>query len=120
LKKLYEENWENYPYNSDLTQILYTDNTKAKYGQNAAYKEGRSIYDALTKMTGSEKEASKLLNDYGIKGISYNGGIDGEARVIFNPDDIVIGRKYYNQPNLYQQLTGKQNTGALVDALFNR
>jgi hypothetical protein len=65
-------------------------------------------------------EVSDLLYKQGIKGISYNGGIDGEARVIFNPDDIVIGRKYYNQPNLYQQLTGKQNTGALVDALFNR
>lgn len=67
-----------------------------------------------------EQLAQKILYDKGIKGISYNGGIDGEARVIFNPDDIVIGRKYYNQPNLYQQLTGKQNTGALVDALFNR
>ena len=67
-----------------------------------------------------EELAQKILYDKGIKGISYNGGIDGEARVIFNPDDIVIGRKYYNQPNLYEQLTGKQNTGALVDALFNR
>ena len=67
-----------------------------------------------------EELAQKILYNKGIKGISYNGGIDGEARVIFNPDDIVIGRKYYNQPNLYQQLTGKQNTGALVDALFNR
>lgn len=65
-------------------------------------------------------EVSDLLYRQGIKGISYNGGIDGEAAVIFNPDDIVIGRKYYNQPNLYEQLTGKQNTGALVDALLNR
>jgi hypothetical protein len=68
----------------------------------------------------AQQQITNDLSDYGIKGISYNGGIDGEARVIFNPDDIVIGRKYYNQPNLYQQLTGKQNTGALVDALFNR
>jgi hypothetical protein len=78
---------------------------------------GGQFYDVLNHPL---ENASKQLNDYGIKGISYNGGIDGEARVIFNPDDIDIVRKYYNQPNLYQQLTGKQNTGALVDALFNR
>ena len=119
IKKLYEENWENYPYNSDLTQILYTDNTKAKYGQNAAYKEGRSIYDALTKMTGSEQEASKLLNKYGIKGISYNGGIDGEARVIFNPDDIDIVRKYYNQPNLKDIYNKFINSGTFAGAITN-
>ena len=74
----------------------------------------------LYKYLEDERNFNKALYDKGIKGISYNGGIDGEARVIFNPNDIVIGRKYYNQPNLYEQLTGKQNTGALVDALFNR
>ena len=67
-----------------------------------------------------EQLAQKILYDKGIKGISYNGGIDGEARVIFNPDDIDIVRKYYNQPGLYEQIIGKQNTGSLVDALLNR
>jgi hypothetical protein len=81
---------------------------------------GKELYGYLESVLGSRKAATEYLQQRGIKGISYNGGIDGEARVIFNPDDIVIGRKYYNQPNLYQQLTGKQNTGALVDALFNR
>lgn len=83
--------------------------------------ETPNIYDYLVNHQNLEpQEVSDLLSKQGIKGISYNGGIDGEARVIFNPDDIVIGRKYYNQPNLYEQLTGKLNTGALVDALFNR
>jgi hypothetical protein len=81
---------------------------------------GKELYGYLESVLGSRKAATEYLQQRGIKGISYNGGIDGEARVIFNPDDIVIGRKYNNQPNLYQQLTGKQNTGALVDALFNR
>lgn len=81
---------------------------------------GGDFYTDLANSLGGSKNASAELSKYGIKGISYNGGIDGEARVIFNPDDIVIGRKYYNQPNLYEQLTGKQNTGALVDALLNR
>ena len=81
---------------------------------------GKDLYGYLESVLGSRKAATEYLQQRGIKGISYNGGIDGEARVIFNPEDIVIGRKYYNQPNLYEQLTGKQNTGALVDALFNR
>jgi hypothetical protein len=81
---------------------------------------GKDLYQYLTNKLGSAKAATEYLQQRGIKGISYNGGIDGEARVIFNPDDIIIGRKYYNQPNLYQQLTGKQNIGALVDALLNR
>lgn len=63
--------------------------------------------------------ATQILQDKGIKGISYNGGIDGEARVIFNPDDIEIVRKYYNQPELFQKLTGqKPNTGAVASSLY--
>jgi hypothetical protein len=64
--------------------------------------------------------ATQILQDKGIKGISYNGGIDGEARVIFNPDDIEIVRKYYNQPSLYE-LTKKQKPfyGGVSNALYD-
>lgn len=75
---------------------------------------GRTFYNNLG------KSANDILSQKGIKGISYNGGIDGEAAVIFNPDDIDIVRKYYNQPNLYEQLTGKQNTGAVSDSLYDK
>jgi hypothetical protein len=63
---------------------------------------------------------SDLLNQHGIKGISYNGGMDGEARVIFNPDDIEIVRKYYNQPSLYE-LIKKQKPfyGGVSNALYD-
>ena len=103
----YTNFWE-YPNDEFLNQII-TGNAK-----------GKEAINLINNLSQNRTAAEPLLNKYGVKGISYNGGIDGEARVIFNPDDIVIGRKYYNQPNLYQQLTGKQNTGALVDALFNR
>ena len=33
---------------------------------------------------------------------SYNGGIDGEARVIFNPDDIDI-IPYYDNPTSFKE-----------------
>lgn len=74
------------------------------------------IYDKL----GTPQEATDLLNKHGIKGISYNGGIDGEARVIFNPDDIDIVRKYYNQPELWETLRGlNPNEGAELMAIEN-
>lgn len=69
---------------------------------------GRDIYKRLKNQFYNEKypgqKARDVLLEKGIKGISYNGGIDGEANVIFNPDDIDIVRKYYNQPNLYDYL----------------
>jgi hypothetical protein len=80
----------------------------------AMNKTGQTIYDELG------ENASKILSNKGIKGISYNGGIDGEARVIFNPDDIDIVRKYYNQPSLYE-LIKKQKPfyGGVSNALYD-
>ena len=79
---------------------------------------GRDLYDYLIRKLGNAKAANEYLQQRGIKGISYNGGIDGEARVIFNPEDIEIIRKYYNQPSLYEQITGKQNVGANSSGLY--
>lgn len=63
--------------------------------------------------------ATQILQDKGIKGISYNGGIDGESRVIFNPDDIEIVRKYYNQPSLKDLYSKFINAGAYTSAATN-
>jgi hypothetical protein len=79
----------------------------------------KNIYTNLAKRLGKE-ETSSLLNQHGIKGISYNGGIDGEARVIFNPDDIEIVRKYYNQPSLYEKIIkAMPNAGAVSSYIIN-
>ena len=61
----------------------------------------KNIYTNLAKRLGNE-ETSSLLNQHGIKGISYNGGIDGEANVIFNPDDIDI-IPYYDNPTSFKE-----------------
>lgn len=63
---------------------------------------GKKFYDALSDSLGSDEFAAKFLQDKGIKGISYNGGIDGEARVIFNPDDIDI-IPYYDNPTSFKE-----------------
>ncbi|MBQ2396006.1 MAG: hypothetical protein II304_03030 [Bacteroidales bacterium] len=77
-------------------------------------------YEALTDSLGSEQLANEFLLDKGIKGISYNGGIDGEARVIFNPDDIDIVRKYYNQPQAIEYFQKfNPSLGAVVNNIEN-
>ena len=61
----------------------------------------KNIYDNFAKRLGKEK-ASQLFNQHGIKGISYNGGKDGEANVIFNPDYIDI-IPYYDNPTSFKE-----------------
>lgn len=80
--------------------------------------KSEAYYNALTDSLGSEQLANEFLLDKGIKGISYNGGIDGEARVIFNPDDIDIVRKYYNQPTFNELINKNTNMGAFMNALM--
>ena len=68
----------------------------------------KNIYDNFAKRLGKEK-ASQLFNQHGIKGISYNGGIDGEANVIFNPDDIDIIPYYDNPTSLKEKFINLLN-----------
>lgn len=56
---------------------------------------GSEIYGALSEAYGSDKEASLLLNKYGIKGITYDGEQDGRCFVIFNPKDVKVIQKFY-------------------------
>lgn len=72
----------------------------------------------LYKYLRDERNFNKALYDKGIKGISYNGGIDGEAAVIFNPDDIDIVRKFYNQPGAMEYLKKiNPNIGSEAEAI---
>ena len=106
LGKTYNDLFDN---NEIITNIEYFPNTT----------RGKDIYGSLMRDLGDKVAVSDELYHSGIKGISYNGGIDGEARVIFNPDDIEIVRKYYNQPGLFQKLTGQiPNTGAVASSLY--
>ena len=85
------QDWKgNIIYGDFVNKIANKNNV---WGLNKDTKQG--LLDA-------KKEASKLLNQHGIKGISYNGGIDGEANVIFNPDDIDI-IPYYDNPTSFKE-----------------
>jgi hypothetical protein len=56
---------------------------------------GKEIYEIISEALGSDKDASLLLNKYGIKGITYEGRQDGRCFVIFDPDDVKVIQKFY-------------------------
>ena len=59
------------------------------------YDNGKYIYDNISNILGSQKSASQMLEKYGIKGITYDGNLDGRCFVIFNPDDVKVIQKFY-------------------------
>lgn len=58
---------------------------------------GKFVYNKLAGKLGSSKAASEKLREYGIKGIAYDGYQDGRCFVIFNPADVKVIQKFYQQ-----------------------
>lgn len=107
--------WESSPTTQIQAQISDLERIRNMYDLGGSL---RNIYDQLKKTYGNK--TSELLNNKGIKGISYNGGIDGEANVIFDPNDIDIVRKYYNQPQAMEYFKSiNPNLGAETEAINN-
>lgn len=83
LRKLFKDRGEN------LTEVMKT-------GYVNGNPTGAALYSELmSRLDGSDKQASQLLEKYGIKGISYDGKQDGRCFVIFNPDDVKVIQKFY-------------------------
>ena len=81
--------------NSDLS---FDDLHKLDYfnlsGKDIYYNIINNVFERDDKF---DKDTSLLLNEYGIKGIKYNGRIDGQCYVIFNPENIDITRTFYQE-----------------------
>ena len=58
---------------------------------------GDEIYEALREYHQSAKDASQMLEKYGIKGITYDGRQDGRCFVIFNSADVKVLRKKFDE-----------------------
>ena len=88
--------------------------------------DGEVIYGMIKRALSSQskedaaKEASLLLDKHGVKGITYIGGIDGRAYVVFDDKAIAIKRRYETaiaeHKEEIQQATDKQKA-LLKDAL---
>lgn len=59
--------------------------------------DGGGIYKRLSSEVKGDKKASQLLEKYGIKGITYDGRQDGRCFVIFNPDDVQVLRRKFDE-----------------------
>lgn len=75
-------------------EFVETEITDWEYGFT-----GGNIYNRISRLLGGEKEASLKLNEYGIKGITYNGYEDGRCYVIFDDKAIKVLETYYQSQN---------------------
>ena len=87
--------------------------TMGKQGEGTEY-TGRAIYDAFTAALGTPKQTSELLNQHGIKGITYNGKRDGRCFVVFDDNAISIVEKYNQQRARIQGQTSFPNGKPLI------
>ena len=61
-----------------------------------AYFNKHGTLDGVAKLENrADKLASELLNKHGVKGITYEGRQDGRCFVIFNPKDVKVIQKFY-------------------------
>jgi len=67
---------------------------------------GRDIYKNLATGMGSQKATSQLLEKHGIKGITYDGRQDGRCFVIFNPKDVKVIQKFYQNQKVGMEALG--------------
>ena len=107
LKAISDKYLPKYFFNNMQDQIDYNKSGKSIY--NAILGDIQSLNPDVINHNNRGQLTGKLLNDYGIKGISYNGGIDGEANVIFNPDDIDIIPYYDNPTSLKEKFINLLN-----------
>lgn len=64
-----------------------------------AYANGRQVYELLTMLLGSGREASETLNKYGVKGITYEGNHDGRCFVVFSDKAISVINRFNQREN---------------------
>lgn len=64
-----------------------------------AYANGRQVYELLTMLLGSGREASETLNKYGVKGITYEGNRDGRCFVVFSDKAISVINRFNQREN---------------------
>lgn len=69
-----------------------------------AYRMANGIKEPVKENFNEQREASLLLNELGIKGITYNGRQDGRCYVIFDDKAIDVIKTYYQDSNEEEKL----------------
>lgn len=112
---------------SILTKEEYTKYREGNAAPNIEDATGAQLYKAIAEKIENEssstiykpdKEAALLLNRAGIKGITYDGDIDGRCFVVFDDQAISIIEKY-NQEMNGSQYQGAYNPNSNVIEIFD-
>ena len=82
---------------------------------------GGEIYETLIDILGDPEESSRLLNEHGVKGITYDGQRDGRCFVIFDDEAIEIIEKFNQRMNSIRKGSiTPQASGRRVISLFEQ
>ena len=90
------DDWNNFEIEKNIDREKFDINSIYKVVRGADF-TGRDFYRFLARYFNSEKEASEILNLYGIKGITYDGRSDGRCYVIFDENAVEIAKTYYQE-----------------------
>lgn len=82
--------------------IKYGDGIYSATGEHLAINSGRGIYQYFTDLYASDRAASLHLNKNGIKGITYEGIVDGRCFVVFDDKAINVINTYNQSANEQQ------------------
>lgn len=81
---------------------------------------GKQIYNDLSGKLKSPRAASEALNQYGVKGITYEGGTDGRCFVVFDDKAISIINRYNQSANEGNRGSIRwESDGAAIVELFS-
>lgn len=87
-------------YNRELDHYKRFDNkddAELWQKENTEEYSGEFLYNQIADKLGSQKAASLWLNEHGVKGITYDGWIDGRSFVIFDDKAIDVMQTFYQQ-----------------------
>lgn len=111
--KYYKSRPNNYIVPKDANSLPSTQTGKQFYKDVAyqlrsentlSYKMANGIKEPVKENFNEQREASLLLNELGIKGITYDGRQDGRCYVIFDDKAIDIIKTYYQDSNEEEKL----------------
>ena len=95
ITKAWDE-WINFEKENNIDRNEFDINSIYDIKKNEDF-TGEQFYKKLSEIYNSDKSVSELLNEYGIKGITYDGRRDGRCFVVFDDKAISVLEKYYQE-----------------------
>ena len=110
------DKWNQFELDNNIDGMNNDFNINEIYSTMNKNLTGREIYNKLVSYSDSniateaQKQASELLNEYGIKGITYDGRQDGRCYVIFDDKAVQVLNKFYQLKGLPKQKKVRQGS----------